>query len=153
MRRNYDCWFAGASEFFFKVGSVEGFSASTEAELKLYNPQITDFMPSGSEIPASTEEPAQEDAVEEELPEGDDGSLFGMLEEEPVNDRQKPVRTLNDASIGTTRNDISMEECWSALKWRFRQVTIRSRTGISTSLIRVSDHLSSRTAAMTTRRG
>ncbi len=44
MRRNYDCWFAGASEFFFKVGSVEGFSASTEAELKLYNPQITDFM-------------------------------------------------------------------------------------------------------------
>lgn len=44
MRRNYDCWFAGASEFFFKIGSVEGFSASTEAELKLYNPQITDFM-------------------------------------------------------------------------------------------------------------
>lgn len=44
MHRNYDCWFAGASEFFFKVGSVENFTASTEAELKLYNPQITDFM-------------------------------------------------------------------------------------------------------------
>lgn len=44
MHRNYDCWFAGASEFFFKVGSMENFTASTEAELKLYNPQITDFM-------------------------------------------------------------------------------------------------------------
>lgn len=44
MRRNYDCWFAGASEFVFKCGSVEGFTASTEAELKLYSPQITDFV-------------------------------------------------------------------------------------------------------------
>ena len=44
MLRNYDCWFAGASEFFFKCGSVEDFTASTEAELKLYSPQITDFM-------------------------------------------------------------------------------------------------------------
>lgn len=44
MRRNYDCWFAGASEFFIKCGSVEDFTASTEAELKLYSPGITDFM-------------------------------------------------------------------------------------------------------------
>ena len=44
MHRNYDTWFAGASEFFVKVGSVDDFTASTEAELKLYNPQITDFM-------------------------------------------------------------------------------------------------------------
>lgn len=44
MLRNYDCWFAGASEFFIKCGSVENFSASTEAELKLYSPEITDFM-------------------------------------------------------------------------------------------------------------
>lgn len=44
MRRNYDCWFAGASEFFMKCGSVEDFTASTEAELKLYSPKITDFM-------------------------------------------------------------------------------------------------------------
>lgn len=43
-KRNYDCWFAGASEFFVKVGSVKDFTASTEAELKLYNPKITDFM-------------------------------------------------------------------------------------------------------------
>lgn len=42
--RNYDCWFAGASEFFVKTGSVKDFTASTEAELKLYNPKITDFM-------------------------------------------------------------------------------------------------------------
>lgn len=44
MLRNYDSWFAGASEFFIKCASVEDFSASTEAELKLYSPQVTDFM-------------------------------------------------------------------------------------------------------------
>lgn len=44
MLRNYDPWFAGASEFFVKTGSVEDFTASTEAELKLYNPAVTDFM-------------------------------------------------------------------------------------------------------------
>ena len=44
MKRNYDSWFAGASEFFVKVGSVEDFTASTEAELRLYTPSVTDFM-------------------------------------------------------------------------------------------------------------
>lgn len=44
MLRNYDSWFAGASEFFVKCGSVEDFTASTEAELKLFSPSITDFM-------------------------------------------------------------------------------------------------------------
>ena len=44
MRRHYDTWFAGASEFFVKVGAVEDFTASTEAELRLYNPSVTDFM-------------------------------------------------------------------------------------------------------------
>lgn len=44
MKRNFDSWFAGASEFFVKIGSVEGFTASTEAELQLYTPTITDFM-------------------------------------------------------------------------------------------------------------
>lgn len=44
MKRNYDPWFAGASEFFVKTGAVDDFTASTEAELKLYNPQVTDFM-------------------------------------------------------------------------------------------------------------
>lgn len=43
-KRNYDPWFAGASEFFVKCGSVEGFSASTEAELALYSPSVTDFL-------------------------------------------------------------------------------------------------------------
>lgn len=42
--RNYDTWFAGASEFFVKVGAVEDFYASTEAEMKLYNPSVTDFV-------------------------------------------------------------------------------------------------------------
>ncbi|MBQ0096643.1 MAG: hypothetical protein KBS53_03190 [Bacteroidales bacterium] len=44
MKRNYDSWFAGASEFFVKIGSVEDFMASTEAEMYLYDPTITDFM-------------------------------------------------------------------------------------------------------------
>ena len=44
MKRNYDTWFAGGSEFFVKLGSVEDFTASTEAELRLYSPSITDFM-------------------------------------------------------------------------------------------------------------
>ncbi len=44
MKRNYDSWFAGASEFFVKIGYMEDFTASTEAELRLYNPMITDFM-------------------------------------------------------------------------------------------------------------
>lgn len=44
MNRNYDSWFAGASEFFVKIGAVEDFTASTEAELRLYTPSVTDFM-------------------------------------------------------------------------------------------------------------
>ena len=44
MNRNYDTWFAGASEFFVKCGSVSGFKATTEAEMKLYSPTVTDFM-------------------------------------------------------------------------------------------------------------
>lgn len=44
MKRNYDSWFAGASEFFVKVGAVEDFYASTESELRLYSPTVTDFL-------------------------------------------------------------------------------------------------------------
>ena len=44
MKRHYDSWLAGASEFFIKAGSVNDFVASTEAELQLYIPAITDFM-------------------------------------------------------------------------------------------------------------
>ena len=42
--RQFDSWFAGGSEFFVKLGAVEKFKASTEAELRLYDPFITDFM-------------------------------------------------------------------------------------------------------------
>lgn len=42
--RQYDSWFSGASEFFVKMGAIENFVASTEAELLLYEPTITDFM-------------------------------------------------------------------------------------------------------------
>lgn len=44
MNRNFDSWFAGASEFFVKIGYMEDFTASTEAEMKIYNPMVTDFM-------------------------------------------------------------------------------------------------------------
>lgn len=44
MLRNYDSWFAGASEFFVKCGAVDGFTASTEEELQLFKPSITDFL-------------------------------------------------------------------------------------------------------------
>ncbi len=42
--RNFDSWFGGASEFLVKCGAVEGFTASTEAEMRVYQPTITDFM-------------------------------------------------------------------------------------------------------------
>ena len=44
MKRNYDNWFTGASEFFVKTGAVEDFTAATEAEMRLYSPTVTDFM-------------------------------------------------------------------------------------------------------------
>jgi len=42
--RNYDSWFAGGSEFFVKCGALDGFTAKTEDELKLYSPSVTDMM-------------------------------------------------------------------------------------------------------------
>ena len=44
MLRHYDSWFRGGSEFFIKCGAVNGFHATTEAEMRLYNPSVTDFM-------------------------------------------------------------------------------------------------------------
>ena len=40
----YESWFQGAAELFCKCGSVQGFNASTEAELRLFQPTVTDFM-------------------------------------------------------------------------------------------------------------
>lgn len=44
MLRNYDSWFAGASEFWVKCGSVSGFKASIETDLDRYTPSITDMV-------------------------------------------------------------------------------------------------------------
>lgn len=44
MLRNYDSWFGGASEFWVKCGSVSGFKAASESDLKLYSPSVTDAM-------------------------------------------------------------------------------------------------------------
>ena len=43
-KRNFDNWFSGGSEFFVKIGKVEDFKATTEAEMLLYKPSVTDFM-------------------------------------------------------------------------------------------------------------
>ena len=42
--RQFDSWFSGGSEVFCKCGAVEDFTATTEAELRLYSPSITDFL-------------------------------------------------------------------------------------------------------------
>ena len=42
--RNYDSWLAGASEHFVRISYLKDFTASTEAEMLIYNPLITDFM-------------------------------------------------------------------------------------------------------------
>ena len=42
--RQFDTWFCGGSEIWVKCGAVEDFTATTEAELQLYNPSITDFL-------------------------------------------------------------------------------------------------------------
>ena len=44
MLRQYDSWFAGASEFHVWCGGVHSFYASTEDQLKNYTPTITDFV-------------------------------------------------------------------------------------------------------------
>ena len=44
MKQHYDNWFCGASEFWVKCGSLQGFTATTEAEMRLYQPSVTDFM-------------------------------------------------------------------------------------------------------------
>ena len=44
MLRQYDSWFAGASEFHVWCGGVNGFYATTEEQLKNYTPSITDFV-------------------------------------------------------------------------------------------------------------
>jgi hypothetical protein len=44
MNRQFDSWFCGAAEAFVKTGSINDFTASTEAELRLFNPMVTDFM-------------------------------------------------------------------------------------------------------------
>lgn len=43
-KRQLDSWFCGGSEYFVKMGAVENLHAATEAELRLYEPSITDFM-------------------------------------------------------------------------------------------------------------
>ena len=42
--RQMDTWFCGGSEIWVKCGAIEDFTATTEAELLLYSPSVTDFL-------------------------------------------------------------------------------------------------------------
>ena len=42
--RQFDTWFCGGAEVWVKCGAVEDFTATTEAELRLYSPSVTDFL-------------------------------------------------------------------------------------------------------------
>ena len=42
--RQFDTWFCGGAEVWVKCGAIEDFTATTEAELRLYSPSITDFL-------------------------------------------------------------------------------------------------------------
>ena len=42
--RQYDSWLSGGSEFWIRCCSMKYSTVSTEAELRLYDPQVTDFM-------------------------------------------------------------------------------------------------------------
>lgn len=44
LRNNLDTWFCGANECVLKIGGIEDFTASTEAEMRLFNPMVTDIM-------------------------------------------------------------------------------------------------------------
>jgi hypothetical protein len=44
VNRNFDSWFSGASEIFIKCGSVDGFKATKESDLRNFSPSVTDFM-------------------------------------------------------------------------------------------------------------
>ena len=42
--RQFDSWFCGGAEVWVKCGAIEDFTATTEAEMRLYAPSITDFL-------------------------------------------------------------------------------------------------------------
>lgn len=44
MNQHYDSWFGGASEFFIKCGAISGLRVASDEDLRLYRPEVTDFM-------------------------------------------------------------------------------------------------------------
>ncbi len=59
-KRQFDSWLAGGSEFWIRCAGVDDYTVSTEAEMRIYEPQITDFMlvvrrnQVGEELPVNT---------------------------------------------------------------------------------------------------
>ena len=44
VKRQFDSWLSGGSEFWIRCASVKDYTVSTEAEMRIYEPRITDFM-------------------------------------------------------------------------------------------------------------
>lgn len=122
MRRNYDTWFCGASEFFVKCGLVENFKAKTEDDLRLYTPTITDFMivvkrsRLGQKIPFSvllaSEWTDQMEDIAFMITEDDGGSFTSWKVETNVKIKSKTYGFDIDLPI-RTRDDVVWRGCLS----------------------------------------
>lgn len=44
VKRQFDSWLSGGSEFWIRCAGVDDYTVSTEAEMRIYEPRITDFM-------------------------------------------------------------------------------------------------------------
>ena len=43
-KRQFDSWLSGGSEYWIRCAAVDDYTVSTEAEMRIYEPKITDFM-------------------------------------------------------------------------------------------------------------
>lgn len=75
-KRQLDSWFCGAAECFIKLGAIEDLTATTEAELRLYQPAITDFMVVVRRKEVGTELPLNTILVSEWTPQLEDCALM-----------------------------------------------------------------------------
>lgn len=106
LMRNYDCWLCGASEIVIHCGSVSGFTASTEAELKLFKPTITNFMISVPRSKIGQRIPFNAVLISEFTPQLD---MFAFLVNEDDGGTQTSWKTeatvkVNSKSYGFTLN-------------------------------------------------
>ena len=134
--RNYDSWFAGASEFFIKCGSLDGIKASSSDELLKFYPQLNDMVIVVKRSEVNTVKPVgtmllgdltdQIDKVAFLMTEDDGGTRTGW-------------KTQVSAKIGSKTYGVDIEIPYRSrddIVWRgqisaeyFRQGTVTSRFG------------------------